>query len=438
MASTSREVSGSESRSRSSAVIALLGIFGVQLLGRSGIERFTGVDSAWLDLRVLGLLILSSLVIAVICGRRSLSPRGLPVFWTLFVIWGLWTVWAALWAPPGAEQRDGYVVDIIVMAVLTAVGAGIAARLDERGMDVVIGSVLVVTLVLLASGLVNRASGAARIAAFGGGPNVFVRFMAVGCVFAIYFFILRRKVAYLALIAGFVIGAALSGSRGGLLGLGVALILLLLSYRSHIRVLHVVGGVTVVATAAIALDEAGREWVYQRYVLTSIGRASVSDILLGRATVYSSGRDVISDTVVALWQDRPVLGIGLGGVQAETGFVHAHNMFLQSLVETGVIGLIALVALTVSAAAIWWRGLFGQFATAQTKSFAAIACAVFVSSQFSGDYYDTRLIWFSTAVVGVFLFRAPHMMAPVGAGHPRSASRLLANGKRRVEQGRAR
>jgi O-antigen ligase len=139
-------------------------------------------------------------------------------------------------------------------------------------------------------------------------------------------------------------GLFFTASRGALLALGVALLMIPLSFRmwtSRQRITMVV--VIVIAAIAAVVLVPSSAWLRMASTGTEIQSGTMND------------RTVIWHTGVELFGDRPFVGAGAGGFGA--GLEHkmalswvAHNTFLSVLVEQGVIGFAIFLFLLVTLA----------------------------------------------------------------------------------------
>ena len=152
----------------------------------------------------------------------------------------------------------------------------------------------------------------------------------------------------------------LTQSRGGLMGLAVALLLLLLLPQRW--------GWWVLLTGALLL--ATMLVINPTVVLDLISDAPPIEALGGLSTL--GFRQEVWNTALAGLQDFPFTGMGLGtfreiafllypiAINPNYNFGHAHNFFLQSALDFGIPGLIALLALYlvvfVLLGQIWRRG----------------------------------------------------------------------------------
>lgn len=141
----------------------------------------------------------------------------------------------------------------------------------------------------------------------------------------------RCKLSYLILLPVFIYTLVLTASRSGLLGLGAILVgIFLKSQRKFLLiVVAVIGAVIVVANLS--------DLQMERYL--SIGR----DDVRFSGTAHGRTEGLVSNLEVVL--NRPIFGHGLGtSVEANfhaTGLAKpAHNLYLEILQETGIIGLV--------------------------------------------------------------------------------------------------
>ncbi|XVV08170.1 O-antigen ligase family protein [Actinoplanes sp. CA-131856] len=296
---------------------------------------------------------------------------------------------SASWAPRGAIISD-VLSDLVSMGVLLIVYANLAVWDRDRVIRITFALLYIagwLYFLYAASGRGHTASG--RWAAFGGGPNVFVRVMVLGIFAAAYFYFRNNgKLYWLIGVPPFLVGALASGSRGGLAALGIATVVALPSLWPTIRSMRFVKAV---AALAVLLG-----------ILWSLIGAMVTDLLNNRLVAttlqnrYTSDRDVLYEKGVEVFTERPILGSGVHGFYAITnlgpGERYVHNLPLAVAAEGGAVGLVLLLF------AFWsLRTEFARLPVRQRslESRAAAYAGIFVlgASFFSGDYYDTRLMW---------------------------------------------
>ncbi len=173
----------------------------------------------------------------------------------------------------------------------------------------------------------------------------------------------------------------LSGSRGGVLGLGTALatVLLVTLARKYGRTyLYALGGVAIVVTALYFSFFAGT-----RSDNTSAGSQNATYTVQSRYSLWNNTFEVI--------KQNPVLGVGTGTLfiayskldssvyGGEERFDDAHNIFLNIAATVGLPALIVFLALLIVSVILAWRetefqkesaiwilaGLFGVLAASQ-------------------------------------------------------------------------
>jgi hypothetical protein len=169
-------------------------------------------------------------------------------------------------------------------------------------------------------------------------------------------------------VGGLIHATLLTLSRTGWLGLGVALAALLVSHarisRDHLRKAAaliggglVAGGLLVGAQVAVDPEGVGGD------LLTALEFRFTYLVVLGAIDIGEPGvidpDRIVDDNRLEVWGEywerflgSPVRGIGLGAGWALTGFQEPHDLWLELLAETGIIGLIGFLILLGS---VLWR-----------------------------------------------------------------------------------
>ncbi|MBW6438825.1 O-antigen ligase family protein [Actinoplanes hulinensis] len=310
---------------------------------------------------------------------------------------------SVLWVPPGSVTGPG-LGDLCAITGLLVVYFNLAAWDRDRVTEMTFKMFYVAAWIYFlagAAGLGRDVTG--RWAAFGGGPNVFIRLMIMG-VFTSFYLYLRSgdKLTWLAPIPVFLFGAVASGSRGGLISFAITVAVALLAIRPRFNIDRIAKPLALmVAMTAILVVTAGpsiADFVRTRFLEGTVEQG------------YTSDRDVLYQMALQIFWQRPLLGTGMNGFHTiadlGSGESYVHNLPLSIAAEGGFVGLTLL--------ALAWLGLWHAY-TAVPRSerslesrFAAY-CGIFMgaTSLFSGDYYDARLMWIFLLLAVVRPARAP-------------------------------
>ena len=163
------------------------------------------------------------------------------------------------------------------------------------------------------------------------GPTFLYRLLAVGCL----------------AICG--AGLAVAQSRGGYMGAGMVVLIIVSLMRPRlgkaIALLAVVG--VAVAALVIAL------WPGWDGTIASLVPGGRADAVIDRLTIWR--------TAFAVWRDHPIFGVGLGNFRDHAmerqidlleplGYesFHAHNTYIEILVDTGLVGLLSYLGFIVT------------------------------------------------------------------------------------------
>jgi O-antigen ligase len=384
----------------------------VTIGGRYTLDRAGLVDLAWVDLRVIGLIV-GVVLLAIDLTRRQRPPDTLGggvrrEGWLLTaLLFFLFQIGSALWAPP-ASRIGPQTLDLVLLGVLLLAFYAYAVSDPEPVIRSVFLLMFLAAVVFALQALLISGPGEqGRYSAFGGGPNVFVRIQILGVIAAVALFMLTGKLLPLLVTPLFLLAAVLSGSRAGLLaGMAVGGYALL-KLRGRLRAGPVAAAGLLLTGVVAAL------WAFSPPEFTSLFQERFVEQTVQEQ--YLSDRTSIWAAAWNLFLDRPVAGAGLDGFYGAIGVnqmvEYPHNYVLGVAAEGGLIGL----GLLTTSIVLWTRLVFRGGARPQLTGLC-VAAAVFValSSLFSGDYYDSRLAWiFAALAAAAALPHAPARSAEV-------------------------
>lgn len=384
----------------------LLAVFVAMLAGRFTLGRLVSSLPDF-DLR-LGFLYVIVLGLGLwVAGGHGALPKPLRIAGAgLFSAWVLWLAFSSTWAPEGARVGET-LTDLVLLFAFTWIAWSLMRRLPAEATAKIWKWMLVAGLIYFALAMAAGPGAQGRYAAPGGGPNVFVRIMVLGAIASLYFTSVKKKTIYLLPVPLFAVGAALSGSRGGLLSAAVILFVFLIPICRQLGAKRITGmvllggiGVWIFTT----LNPSVLKFVNDRFVQQTLVEG------------YSSDRDSIAEDALRLFQENPIAGVGLDGYFAlQTGsvqFEYPHNLLIATMAESGLIGLIFILGalLTVFAVVVRSRPI-----PAMVLYSAGAGFYQFAASLFSGDYYDTRLMWFFLGLAAIEAARSRRPL-PSGSG----------------------
>jgi O-antigen ligase len=283
---------------------------------------------------------------------RPVPPAGDAVRWILAAL--LFELVAIALSGVHAAHRGAVLRELAKNAeyavVFLAAAVARASDPDEEPFWLALGgTAIVVALASLAQYLVGAHSGIVlggrafpRIAGPLEGPNQ----LAAYCEIVIPLLVARGVIAHdrrATAVAAFIGGVdVLTFSRLGFAGavIGVAVVAAAVRVRPAVVARYAAG---ILALAGVALAAILRAGVPARYF-------SVDPTPY--AQTHLANRALLWRAAVALWERSPLFGIGAGNYELELGSAglggvrtHANSLYLQSLAETGAIGLVATVAL---------------------------------------------------------------------------------------------
>lgn len=359
--------------------------------------------------KVSGLLLgISWLAVVTTRGyTRAAFPSAHPAISYLVVLFLSWIAISQLWAESSAEALDTLLRLslnlVLAMVIFTAVrkpgqAIGLAAAFVAGATINAIYGLLFVepegteTAVRLASGIANPNELATILVA--------ALTLALGLAAALRGSPILRFGAFAA-TAVCLAGVFLTGSRGGLVALGVALIAFLV-IGSRFR-----GRVLVVAVAIIASGVS-----YYNYVASPEARGRITDVESG------SGRTDLWEVGWRMVEAQPIRGVGGGNFEVvspsfllEPGAIErpeffltsapkvAHNSYLEIWAELGAVGLVlflSILAFGVVAAGRATRAFvrLGDLKMEALSRAVFVAFAAVMAADFFGSRQYDKELWF--------------------------------------------
>lgn len=335
-------------------------------------------------------------------GRARVAP-----WLTAVVFLHLYLLLSVAWSvePERAWQRVPEIV--LLCAVLVVTPTVFQPELD-RHLDFLLRLMFWVAVAYVAAGMSGRWWEDGRMAAFGGGANVFSRIMGTGLLAAGYLWVSEQRAGWLAAVPFFWYGAVMSGSRGGLLAIGISglayLTYLIRRWRVSLGAMWLVAGLTL-----------GLFYIQRGAVVAFLQRRFVE---LTFQQGYVTERDQLFRRAVEVFRDHPIFGVGLEGFATLEGWVYPHNLILHVATEGGLIGL----SLMVIAAGLL---LARMRRPASFPQVTMLACAglYFVASMFSGGIYDARFFWLFSLLYVLHPESPARRLPGVAADHAPAAMR---------------
>jgi O-antigen ligase len=297
------------------------------------------------------------------------------------------------------------VVQFWTFAWLGALMAGLIAT-SEEGPRALASAFLAAGLALGGIGMAAIFLGSAesQLAVLGGGPNVYARLMMFGVLSGVPLFSMpghrTARYACLAAAALLIVPLLLSGSRGGMIAalIAAAAVLAVPWHSAEVRRAKVaVLVLLVIGFAAYSLLEV----TPAERLPSAVSRynALVSELPGGMSV--AARRDAGS-VAWSMFLESPVLGGGAGSFSTHGALEYPHNVFLELLTETGLVGTLVFLALCLAAVLSLMRLLRAFEPRTRAAAVWLLAMAAFIgaAAQLSGDLYATRYLFCFLAVAG--------------------------------------
>jgi|SRR5690625_913375 len=356
--------------------------------GRFSFESFIDLSLLSEGRFLLGIAFIALIAVHLSKGT-TINKKSLTslIFLLLVLIFFYIMILTSFYSPDKAMAVKK-VIDILYLFILT-VGSYFILRLYSnynQVLKVTAFTFLFIGLIYMIPICFSVLTGANRATTYIGGPNVVTRLLFFALVSSGYLYSLKRKVRYIWFLTLFFIGIILIGSRGGMVGAFVSLGLFLFIYVSSkptslkaIFNKRALGIAVVVSPLIIALSDYFIKTFRERFILLLVDN------------IYYSSRDIIYENTLEAIIEKPIFGHGLNAYSAVVGgpFYYPHNIILEVLIDSGVLGLIPFImVLLFSLICIY------KHRKSPMLVFAVTPFYMIIVSMLSGDLYDFRYYFF--------------------------------------------
>jgi O-antigen ligase len=207
--------------------------------------------------------------------------------------------------------------------------------------------------------------------------------MGVLLIISLFAALVRGKPVFWGGVAAGAAGlVVLSGSRGAMVAVTCATAALLLVAGASLRTGTALYRTLVLALFALLVSIPTGLAIRVHEVL----QARVVELTLEQR--HTAGRDGLVSLAGELWLGAPLHGIGLGGFADHSPLLYPHNLFLEVLLEGGLIAFLMLCLCTgIMIVTLYrrWREIDSRL--------VSLLILFFVGAQFSGDLFDSRWVF---------------------------------------------
>jgi len=369
------------------SITLMAALFIVALAGRFQMERDFPIIGTVTDLRLPGCLLLAIAAFFWRISRfRQEDSIAWPRFLSIFTLLIGFQLLSALWSPADARVAQA-AWNLAALWIIVVATAAFATGDPERAARVLLTLAFATGIVWSIAALAAGPQTQGRYAAFGGGPNVFVRVVCLAIIASVTLAAVKRRWTLFLPLPFLAAMAILSGSRGGVVAFITAAIAFMLFLAPRRRLSLAMGTIIVGSLVAWA------SWTLLGDDMATLidGRYTVSAVQQGNF----STRPLLFSYAWSTFLERPLSGAGLDSYFVNFGVDYPHNYMLAIAAESGI-AAVALAALTFI---YWWRdGRPWSHAPKAQIGCAVAAIYIALASNFSGDHYDTRFMWIFAVV----------------------------------------
>lgn len=206
----------------------------------------------------------------------------------------------------------------------------------------------------------------------------------------------NKKIFYMILAIGTLAALATTGSRGGILGTAVGMLIFLWYVKNQLslgnKVTFMIAAPVIFVMAWLIMPEYYQELLISRFSFLGDGTIDYSEASTGRTDIWAYA--------FSFWAERPIFGWGWAGYQIVGG--HAtHSIYMERLTDTGLVGFIIFMVIQFR---IWFclassRKYARGHAKLTLSAMAAGLIGLYVSLIFVNLYIPALITWSITGVM---------------------------------------
>lgn len=313
---------------------------------------------------------------------RHSSSGYILIFWI-----SLTYIFVRALTGPALDNSKELLTGLLVLAAVIPVILDVFSAYRHL-LQTVFPVLLAVGYIYAIAGLLSGPGLQGRYSAFGGGPNVFGRIVGFSLIALIVYVTINRRYWLLLSLPLPLIALVLSGSRGAMLSAALAATFVALMLLRNYRFPQIVALTAMLGALLILAAEFAPPFV------TAMFEERIISQTIGQR--YDSGRSELYDVAWSMFERNPLTGVGVGGyyeyfgASTAAGFEYAHNIVLQVLAEMGLSGFVVVLLPLIL---VMLKSLVHPPTSMPSVGMLGLTIAIFVSSMFSGGYYDFRYAW---------------------------------------------
>lgn len=345
---------------------------------------------------------------------REFRPKKSLVLWSviiLVIVAALATLFGAnphhsFWS--NFERMEGLITFFHLLAYFLVLGSVFKTEKLWGWLANVSLGVSLIEFVMALNQWLNSSDGRLRADATFGNPIYLAVYALVHFFVAVYLFSRSKslgfKIAYLALALVQLITVYLTATRSAMLGIigGIFIIVLLVALleRENKKLRHwAIGAVVLVFVAVGGFWLArGSSVIQSNPVLSRLANISLQD-------ATTRHRLIVWNIGLQGFKERPILGWGPENFNlvfdkyydpalygAESWFDRSHNILIDWLVHTGILGLLAYLSLFITALYLIWRKI--KQSVVQKSILTGLLAAYFIHNLFVFDNLTSYVLFF--------------------------------------------